>query len=172
MMTPTPTSYPSPLCLCPPNPVYRDQLPPPLLQHPAFLSRPLTLTTDDESTIHFSVTFQIQAACCVLSRSASCLPPVLYPPLWNFNMSAGQGRHSIHISSSSFQFKEEVWELSLEQRTHNWHPSCLIKGESSGMDPLSHILAFIRIVCKQNHTQRQLTALFIAVLWLSSSQLK
>ncbi|KAI9538493.1 hypothetical protein NQZ68_014254, partial [Dissostichus eleginoides] len=72
-----------------------------------------------------------------------------------------KGMHSVRIDSSSVQFKGEVWELSLQQRAHNWHPSCLIKGESTGMDPLSQILAFIRIVCKQTHTRRQLKALLI-----------
>lgn len=68
---------PFPLCLCPPNPVYKDPLPPRLLQHPTFLSRPPTLTTDDESNAHFTVTFQMQAACCVPARPRFPSPPPL-----------------------------------------------------------------------------------------------
>lgn len=154
--------HPLPLCLCPPNPVCKDPLPP-LLQHPTFLSRPPTLTTDDESTTRFTVTFQNTSS---LSSILVSLPPPPTPPHptpFSVNMSAGQGSHSVHIDSSSVQFKGEVWELSLQQRAHNWHPSCLIKGESTEMDLLSQISAFIRIVCKQSHTQRRLKALLIAV---------
>ena len=118
-----------------------------LSQHPTFLSRPLTLTADDESTTHFTVTFQIQAACCLPAGSISCAPP--FP--CSLKTSAGRGRLSVHIDNSSVQFNGEVWELRPQQRAHNWHPSCLIKGKSTGMDP--QISAFIGMVCKQNHTE-------------------
>lgn len=60
-------------------------------------------------------------------------------------------RHSKRIDDSSVRFNGEVWELGLQQKVHNWHPSRLIKGESSGVDPSSQIQAFICAVCKQNH---------------------
>lgn len=136
--------------LCPPNPIYKDVLP--SLQRPAFLLK--APDTDDRWWIND--TFHSEH-----SQLVVCLPdlfPVssslLFPSLKHFSTSAGQGSHSVHIGSSSVQFKGEVWELSLQQRTHNWHPSCLIKGESTGMDPLSQILAFITILCKQSHTHR------------------
>lgn len=39
------------------------------------------------------------------------------------------------------QFKGPFRELSPMRRTHNWHPSCLIKVQSAGMDSLSQVSA-------------------------------
>lgn len=83
---------------------------------------------DDESTTHFTLTSQRRAARRAPAPAVSRLPGSL-------KMSPGPGRHSVHIDNSSVQFNGEVWELRLQQRVHNWHPSSLIKGESSGMDP-------------------------------------
>lgn len=89
------------------------------------------LTHGPESTTHSTGTNQTGAACCEPSTP-------------------GDSWRSIDLCKSSVQFKKEVWALRLKQRTHNWHPSCLIKGKSTGMNPPSQDLALNRSLCKQN----------------------
>lgn len=89
------------------------------------------LTHGPQSTTHSAGTNQTGAACCEPSTP-------------------GDSWRSIDLCKSSVQFKKEVWALRLKQRTHNWHPSCLIKGKSTGMNPPSQDLALNRSLCKQN----------------------
>lgn len=149
------TSSPPPSStFCPPNPIYKD---------PSSTSHiPLKAPFDDKwwwSTTHFIFTFQTHGAWAHLYNNSPT------PTTYCVNREHESRTESIPYASTarSSNLKGMSGSSVCSKRAHNWHASCLIKGESTGMDPLSQILAFIRMACKQKHTQRQLKALLITV---------
>lgn len=103
------------------------------------------LKTDDESTVTLTVNL-LKASHLLCGRDSPALQIV---------SRRQAGSTSLPSRQLGVQFKGPFRELSPMRRTHNWHPSCLIKVQSAGMDPLSQVSAPIawKSEDKQEHTK-------------------
>lgn len=89
------------------------------------------LKTDDESTV--ALTVNLPNASHLLCGGNS--------PALQIVRRRRPGSTSLPPRQLGVQFKGPFRELSPMRRTHNWHPSCLIKVQSAGMDSLSQVSA-------------------------------